>query len=99
VISNLFTRDEQLEIISELTSIMKRENPKRSLTHEIVMEYFLTRTCNNLHVVFCFSPVSIHLSQPFYSNHRFIRTLFFLLLMILFVSFFVAGSHCRSCDI
>jgi len=60
VISNLFTRDEQMEIISELTPIMKRENPKRTLTHELVMEYFLTRTCNNLHVVFCFSPVSIH---------------------------------------
>lgn len=58
VISNLFTRDEQAEIIQELTPIMKRENPKRSLTHENVMEHFLLRTCQNLHVVFCFSPVS-----------------------------------------
>lgn len=58
VISNLFTRDEQQEIISELTPIMKRENPKRTLTHENVMEFFLFRTCQNLHVVFCFSPVS-----------------------------------------
>ncbi|XP_018911445.2 dynein axonemal heavy chain 5 [Bemisia tabaci] len=57
VISNLFTRDEQQEIISELTPIMKRENPKRTLTHENVMEFFLFRTCQNLHVVFCFSPV------------------------------------------
>lgn len=60
VISNLFTRDEQAEIIQELTPIMKRENPKRSLTHENVMEHFLVRTCQNLHVVFCFSPVSYH---------------------------------------
>ncbi|KAG8296789.1 hypothetical protein J6590_049816 [Homalodisca vitripennis] len=57
VISNLFTRDEQAEIIQELTPIMKRENPKRTLTHENVMEHFLVRTCQNLHVVFCFSPV------------------------------------------
>ncbi|XP_046389607.1 dynein axonemal heavy chain 5 [Ischnura elegans] len=57
VISNLFTRDEQAEIISELTPTMKRENPKKSLTQENVMEYFLNRTAQNLHVVFCFSPV------------------------------------------
>nr|CAD7397043.1 unnamed protein product [Timema cristinae] len=57
VISNLFTRDEQQEIISELTPIMKRENQKRTLNNELVMEYFLNRTCQNLHVAFCFSPV------------------------------------------
>nr|CAD7258975.1 unnamed protein product [Timema shepardi] len=58
VISNLFTRDEQQEIISELTPIMKRENQKRTLNNEVVMEYFLNRTCQNLHVAFCFSPTS-----------------------------------------
>nr|XP_034839773.1 dynein heavy chain 5, axonemal [Maniola hyperantus] len=58
VISNLFTKDEQQEIVSELTPIMKRENQKRTLTNELVMEYFLNRTCQNLHVVLCFSPVS-----------------------------------------
>ncbi|CAH1099757.1 unnamed protein product [Psylliodes chrysocephalus] len=57
VISNLFTKDDQAEIIQELTPIMKRENPKRSLNNEVVMEYFMNRTCQNLHVVFCFSPV------------------------------------------
>lgn len=68
VISNLFTKDEQLEIISELTPIMKRENQKRTLTNEIVMEYFLTRTCQNLHVVFCFSPVCISLFHFYFKN-------------------------------
>lgn len=63
VISNLFTRDEQQEIISELTPVMKRENPKRTLNNEIVMEHFLFRTCQNLHVVFCFSPVSIYVTR------------------------------------
>ncbi|CAG9857423.1 unnamed protein product [Phyllotreta striolata] len=57
VISNLFTKDDQAEIIQELTPIMKRENPKRTLNNELVMEYFMNRTCQNLHVVFCFSPV------------------------------------------
>ncbi|CAH0547064.1 unnamed protein product [Brassicogethes aeneus] len=57
VISNLFNKDEQAEIIQELIPIMKRENSKRTLNHEIVMEYFMNRTCQNLHVVFCFSPV------------------------------------------
>ncbi|KAF5296158.1 hypothetical protein FQA39_LY12612 [Lamprigera yunnana] len=57
VISNLFTKDEQSEIIQELTPIMRRENSKRTLNQELVMEYFMNRTCQNLHVVLCFSPV------------------------------------------
>lgn len=57
VISNLFTKDEQAEIIQEVTPVMKRENPKRTINAESVMEYFMNRTCQNLHVVFCFSPV------------------------------------------
>ncbi|XP_037924624.1 dynein heavy chain 5, axonemal isoform X2 [Hermetia illucens] len=57
VISNLFNRDEQAEIVQELTPIMKRENQRKTATAESVMEYFLQRTCHNLHVVFCFSPV------------------------------------------
>lgn len=58
VISNLFTKDEQAEIVQELSPIMRRENPKRTLNQEIVMEYFMNRTCQNLHVAFCFSPVN-----------------------------------------
>lgn len=59
VISNLFTRDEQSEIMSELSPTMRRENPKRTLTTEIVMEYFIQRTVQNLHVALCFSPVRL----------------------------------------
>lgn len=59
VISSLFTKDEQAEIIQELTPIMKRENPKRTLNQEVVMEYFMHRTLQNLHIVLCFSPVTI----------------------------------------
>lgn len=57
VISNLFTRDEQAEIVAELTPVMRRENQRKTATPESVMEFFLQRTCNNLHVAFCFSPV------------------------------------------
>ncbi|XP_055923365.1 dynein axonemal heavy chain 5 isoform X2 [Eupeodes corollae] len=57
VISNLFTRDEQAEIVQELTPVMKRENQRKTATPESVMEFFLARTCTNLHVAFCFSPV------------------------------------------
>ncbi|XP_075145766.1 dynein axonemal heavy chain 1 [Haematobia irritans] len=57
VISNLFSRDEQAEIVQELTPIMKRENQRKTATPESVMEFFLARTCANLHVAFCFSPV------------------------------------------
>lgn len=57
VISNLFTKDEQQEIVSELSPVMKRENQKKNVTAENVMDFFLARTVHNLHVVFCFSPV------------------------------------------
>lgn len=57
VISNLFSRDEQAEIVQELTPVMKRENQRKTATPESVMEFFLARTCTNLHVAFCFSPV------------------------------------------
>lgn len=57
VISNLFSRDEQAEIVQELTPVMKRENQRKTATPESVMDFFLARTCTNLHVAFCFSPV------------------------------------------
>lgn len=59
-ISNLFTKDDQSEIVQEVTPIMRRENPKRTITPEIAMEFFMNRTYQNLHVCLCFSPVSFH---------------------------------------
>lgn len=56
-VSNLFNRDEQGEIISELIPIMKREFPKRELNQENVMEYFMSRVRQHLHIALCFSPV------------------------------------------
>ncbi|XP_068204591.1 dynein axonemal heavy chain 5-like [Palaemon carinicauda] len=57
MVSNLFNRDEQGEIVGELIPIMKREHPRRPPTPENVMDFFLTRTRQNLHVVLCFSPI------------------------------------------
>ncbi|CAG0890517.1 unnamed protein product [Cyprideis torosa] len=57
VVSNLFNRDEQGEIITELIPIMKREHPRRPPTPENIMEFFVSRVRQNLHVVLCFSPV------------------------------------------
>jgi dynein heavy chain len=57
VVSNLFNRDEQSEIIMELIPIMKREHPRRPPTPENVMDFFVSRVRQNLHVVLCFSPV------------------------------------------
>ena len=53
----MFNRDEQGEIISELIPIMKREFPKRELNQENVMEYFMSRVRQHLHIALCFSPV------------------------------------------
>ncbi len=46
LVSNLFTRDEQGEIVTELAPIMKRENPKIPPTPENVMQYFIDRVSN-----------------------------------------------------
>ena len=58
-VSNLFARDELDEITGELIPIMKRQYPKRPPTQENLYEYFISRARRNLHVVLCFSPVSV----------------------------------------
>jgi dynein heavy chain len=61
-VSSLFNRDEQSEIIVELIPIMKRELPRMPPTPENILEFFEARVRQNLHVVLCFSPVSLSLS-------------------------------------
>ncbi|XP_012863981.1 dynein axonemal heavy chain 5 [Echinops telfairi] len=56
-VSNLFARDEIDEINSDLTSVMKREHPRRPPTNENLYDYFMSRVRQNLHIVLCFSPV------------------------------------------
>ena len=55
-ILNLFTRDEQSEIINECLPIMKRESSV-PLTPENAAAWFLERVHINFHVVLCFSPI------------------------------------------
>nr|XP_048312992.1 dynein axonemal heavy chain 5 [Myodes glareolus] len=56
-VSNLFARDEIDEINSDLTSVMRKEHPKRPPTNDNLYEYFMSRVRGNLHIVLCFSPV------------------------------------------
>jgi len=56
-VSNLFNRDEQGEIVMELIPVMKREFPRRPPTPESVLEYFMSRVRQHLHIALCFSPV------------------------------------------
>lgn len=56
-VSNLFARDEIDEIIGDLTPTFKKEHPRRPPTSEVLYDYFMTRVCQNLHVILCFSPV------------------------------------------
>ena len=56
-ILNLFTRDEQSEIINECIPIMKRESSHLPLTSENASAWFLERVNVHFHVVLCFSPI------------------------------------------
>lgn len=47
------------EITQGLVSVMKRELPRHPPTFDNLYEYFITRSRKNLHVVLCFSPVSL----------------------------------------
>ena len=55
--SQIFTKDEQGEIVTELAPIMKRECPRLPPTPENTINWFLERVKLNLHVVICFSPI------------------------------------------
>jgi dynein heavy chain len=57
LITSLYTREEQGEIVADLMPIMKRECPRRALTPDSAISWFLDRVRANLHIVLCFSPV------------------------------------------
>ena len=77
LISNLFSRDEQSEIVNECLPIMKRETSIPP-TPDNAMTWFLDRVRTNLHVVLCFSPVgeklrSRALKGPIATRHQIIQ--------------------------
>ena len=57
MISAMFSKEELSEIVAELIPVMKRECPKVQPTADNVVQWFLDRIKNNLHIVLCFSPV------------------------------------------
>lgn len=57
-VANLFPKDELDDILTTITPIMKKEDPRRPPTQDNLYDYFISRARNNLHVVLCFSPVS-----------------------------------------
>lgn len=65
-IAGLFPADEMDDIRTTVTPMMKRDDPKRPPTPDNLYDYFLTRAKDNLHMVLCFSPVSITSSSSYY---------------------------------
>lgn len=57
-IANLFPKDELDEIMSLVTPLMKKDDPRRPPTHDNLYDYFISRARNNLHLILCFSPVT-----------------------------------------
>lgn len=57
-VANLFPKDELDDILSNVVSLMKKEDPKRVPTQDNLYDFFIAKARNNLHVALCFSPVS-----------------------------------------
>lgn len=71
-VANLFPKDELDEILTTMLPIMRKEQPKRIPTQDNLYNYFIERARNNLHVVLCFSPVSLNL----FAIQKYDRTFF-----------------------
>jgi len=57
-VAGLFPKDELDDILTTITPLMKKEDPRRAPTQDNLYDYFISRARNNLHIVLCFSPVS-----------------------------------------
>ncbi|KAG5316447.1 DYH8 protein, partial [Acromyrmex insinuator] len=57
-VANLFAKDELDEILTTVTPLMKKADPRRPPTQDNLYDYFISKARNNLHVVLCFSPIS-----------------------------------------
>ncbi|XP_048268511.1 dynein axonemal heavy chain 8 [Bombus terrestris] len=56
-VANLFPADELDEILTTVTPMMKKDDPRRPPTPDNLYDYFLSRARDQLHVTLCFSPV------------------------------------------
>lgn len=80
-IANLFPKDELDDILTIVTPLMKKDDPRRPPTQDNLYDYFISRARNNLHVVLCFSPVSIFIVifnnlTLFFSSYYSVKNLF-----------------------
>ncbi|KAG5338491.1 DYH8 protein, partial [Acromyrmex heyeri] len=57
-VANLFAKDELDEILTTVTPLMKKTDPRRPPTQDNLYDYFISKARNNLHIVLCFSPIS-----------------------------------------
>ena len=65
----MFARDELDEITQGLIAVMKKELPRVPPTNDNLYNYFISRSRKNLHVVLCFSPVSVLLTFRLIAAH------------------------------
>ncbi|KAL6445584.1 hypothetical protein ACFW04_000844 [Cataglyphis niger] len=56
-VANLFPKDELDDILTTVTPMMKKDDPRRAPTQDNLYDYFISHARNNLHIVLCFSPV------------------------------------------
>lgn len=56
-VANLFPKDELDDILTTVTPLMKKDDPRRPPTQDNLYDYFISQARNNLHIVLCFSPV------------------------------------------
>ncbi|XP_014480405.1 PREDICTED: dynein heavy chain 8, axonemal [Dinoponera quadriceps] len=56
-VANLFPKDELDDILTIVTPLMKKDDPRRPPTQDNLYDYFISRARDNLHIILCFSPV------------------------------------------
>jgi dynein heavy chain len=61
-VSGLFQKDERESMCAEIRNEFVRDRPGLEDTLTNLYQYFLDRLCDNLHVIFCFSPVGTKFS-------------------------------------
>lgn len=59
-VANLFPKDELEEMLNSLTPLFKKKSPRGNPSMDNLYQFFIKQAMNNLHLVLCFSPVSIH---------------------------------------
>lgn len=59
-VANLFPKDELEEMLNSITPLFKKKSPKGNPSMDNLYQFFIKQAMNNLHLVLCFSPVSLY---------------------------------------